>query len=42
MSVTQYNFLPSDLTKYYVAYRLTLDAQAEAAKARQQVVPVKS
>jgi len=31
-----------NIYKYYVAYRLTLDAQAEAAKARQQVVPVKS
>ena len=28
-----------NIYKYYVAYRLTLDAQAEAAKARQQVNP---
>jgi len=28
-----------NIYKYYVAYRLTLDAQAEAAKARQQVAP---
>jgi membrane-bound lytic murein transglycosylase MltF len=31
-----------NIYKYYVAYRLTLDAQAEAAKARQQVAPVKN
>jgi len=31
-----------NIYKYYVAYRLTLDAQAEAAKARQQVAPPKS
>jgi membrane-bound lytic murein transglycosylase MltF len=31
-----------NIYKYYVAYRLTLDAQAEAAKARQQVAPSKS
>jgi len=31
-----------NIYKYYVAYRLTLDAQAEAAKARQQVTPVKN
>jgi len=31
-----------NIYKYYVAYRLTLDAQAESRKARQQVVPVKS
>ena len=30
-----------NIYKYYVAYRLTLDAQAEAAKARQQVAPTK-
>src|SRR5262245_25767147 len=30
-----------NIYKYYVAYRLTLDAQAEAAKARQQVAPSK-
>src|SRR5215475_11513569 len=28
-----------NIYKYYVAYKLTLDAQAEAAKARQQVAP---
>jgi membrane-bound lytic murein transglycosylase MltF len=28
-----------NIYKYYVAYRLMLDAQAEAAKARQQVLP---
>jgi membrane-bound lytic murein transglycosylase MltF len=28
-----------NIYKYYVAYRLMLDAQAEAAKARQQVAP---
>jgi hypothetical protein len=27
--------------KYYVPYKLTLDAQAEAEKARQQVAPTK-
>ena len=31
-----------NIYKYYVAYKLTLDAQAEAAKARQQVAPVKN
>jgi len=31
-----------NIYKYYVAYRLTLDAQAEAEKARKQVVPAKS
>jgi len=31
-----------NIYKYYVAYRLTLDAQAEAAKARQQIAPAKS
>jgi membrane-bound lytic murein transglycosylase MltF len=31
-----------NIYKYYVAYRLTLDAQAEAAKARQQVAPAKN
>ena len=31
-----------NIYKYYVAYRLTLDAQAEAAKARGQVAPAKS
>ena len=31
-----------NIYKYYVAYKLTLDAQAEAAKARQQVAPTKS
>ena len=31
-----------NIYKYYVAYRLTLDAQAEVAKARQQVAPPKS
>src|SRR5215813_6000857 len=31
-----------NIYKYYVAYRLTLDAQAEAEKARQQVAPSKS
>jgi membrane-bound lytic murein transglycosylase MltF len=30
-----------NIYKYYVAYRLTLDAQAEAAKAREQVAPTK-
>src|SRR5262249_40523300 len=30
-----------NIYKYYVAYRLTLDAQAEAEKARRQVVPAK-
>ena len=30
------------LTKYYVAYRLTLDAQAEVEKAKQQMVAPKS
>jgi membrane-bound lytic murein transglycosylase MltF len=31
-----------NIYKYYVAYRLTLDAQAEASKARQQVLAPKS
>jgi len=31
-----------NIYKYYVAYRLTLDAQAEAEKARRQVAPGKS
>jgi len=31
-----------NIYKYYVAYRLTLDAQAESAKARQQVAPAKN
>src|SRR5215467_7908059 len=31
-----------NIYKYYVAYRLMLDAQAEAKKARQQVAPPKS
>jgi len=31
-----------NIYKYYVAYKLTLDAQAEAAKARQQVAPTTS
>jgi membrane-bound lytic murein transglycosylase MltF len=31
-----------NIYKYYVAYRLTLDAQAGAEKARQQMVPGKS
>jgi membrane-bound lytic murein transglycosylase MltF len=31
-----------NIYKYYVAYKLTLDAEAEAAKARQQVAPGKS
>jgi membrane-bound lytic murein transglycosylase MltF len=31
-----------NIYKYYVAYRLTLDAQAEAEKARKQVAPTKS
>jgi len=31
-----------NIYKYYVAYRLTLDAQAEVAKARQQVAPPKA
>jgi membrane-bound lytic murein transglycosylase MltF len=31
-----------NIYKYYVAYRLTLDAQAEAEKARQQIAPAKS
>ena len=31
-----------NIYKYYVAYKLTLDAQEEAAKARQQVAPTKS
>jgi len=31
-----------NIYKYYVAYRLTLDAQAEVARARQQVAPVKN
>jgi membrane-bound lytic murein transglycosylase MltF len=31
-----------NIYKYYVAYRLTLDAQAEAEKARQQVAPTKN
>jgi len=31
-----------NIYKYYVAYRLTLDAQAEAEKARQQVAPPKT
>jgi membrane-bound lytic murein transglycosylase MltF len=31
-----------NIYKYYVAYRLTLDAQAEAEKARRQVAPAKS
>ena len=31
-----------NIYKYYVAYKLTLDAQDEAAKARQQVAPTKS
>ena len=31
-----------NIYKYYVAYRLTLDAQVEAAKARQKVAPTKT
>jgi membrane-bound lytic murein transglycosylase MltF len=31
-----------NIYKYYVAYRLTLDAQAEAARARTQVAPMKN
>jgi hypothetical protein len=31
-----------NIYKYYVAYRLMLDAQAEAEKARQQVAPAKN
>jgi len=31
-----------NIYKYYVAYRLTLDAHAEAAKARQQLAPAKN
>ena len=31
-----------NIYKYYVAYRLTLDAQAEAERARQQMVPAKN
>jgi len=31
-----------NIYKYYVAYRLTLEAQADAAKARQQVAPAKN
>jgi len=31
-----------NIYKYYVAYRLTLDAQAEAEKARRSVVPTKN
>ena len=31
-----------NIYKYYVAYKLTLDAQAEAQRARQQVAPAKS
>jgi membrane-bound lytic murein transglycosylase MltF len=31
-----------NIYKYYVAYRLTLDAQAEAEKARQQFAPAKN
>ena len=31
-----------NIYKYYVAYRLTLDAQAEAEKARLQVAPAKN
>jgi membrane-bound lytic murein transglycosylase MltF len=30
-----------NIYKYYVAYKLTLDAQAEAQKARQQIKPIK-
>ena len=30
-----------NIYKYYIAYKLTLDAQAEAEKARQQVTPAK-
>ena len=30
-----------NIFKYYVAYRLTLDAQAEAEKGRRQVTPAK-
>jgi membrane-bound lytic murein transglycosylase MltF len=30
-----------NIYKYYIAYKLTLDAQAEASKARQQMVPAK-
>jgi membrane-bound lytic murein transglycosylase MltF len=30
-----------NIYKYYIAYKLTLDAQVEAEKARQQVAPVK-
>ena len=30
-----------NIYKYYVAYKLTLEAQGEAEKARQQVSPVK-
>ena len=31
-----------NIYKYYVAYRLTLDAQEEAERARRQVAPAKS
>jgi membrane-bound lytic murein transglycosylase MltF len=34
---TQTTSYVRNIYKYYVAYRLTLDAQAEAAKARQQL-----
>jgi hypothetical protein len=30
-----------NIYKYYVAYKLMLDARAQAAKARQQVAPAK-
>ena len=31
-----------NIYKYYVAYRLTMEAQSAAEKARQQVAPAKS
>jgi membrane-bound lytic murein transglycosylase MltF len=39
---TQTTSYVRNIYKYYVAYRLTLDAQTEAEKARQQVAPGKS
>jgi membrane-bound lytic murein transglycosylase MltF len=36
---TQTTTYVRNIYKYYVAYKLTLDAQAEADKARLQVVP---
>jgi hypothetical protein len=39
---TQTTTYVRNIYKYYVAYKLTLDAQADAAKARLQVAPPSS